>query len=190
MEQEMTSGKRSITSRGPIEQHRYNAAVISYVIGERTRGTKWKEIGENVKAKFNMRPTERQMRTWWNRYGTDFQSGFKELLGKHLMQMAQGVVTKSIEANLRVLFPLQKRCEDLGANPQLAFYFSALLIIEDMIGQGNLEILVKEYLKISDKLREGIDTKFIQGIFVPDPKDFPDQKEKWYEGINTPKNER
>ncbi len=186
----VTNSERSIVSRGPIEQHRYNAAVISYVIGERTRGTTWREIGENVKAKFDAKPTERQMRTWWKRYGTDFQSGFKELLSKQLMQMAQGVVTKSIEANLRVLFPLQKRCEDLGVNPQLAFYFSALLIIEDMIGQGNLETLVKEYFKVSDKLREGIDTKFIQGVFVPDSKDFPDQKEKWYEGINTSKSKR
>jgi hypothetical protein len=178
MEKEATDGNRSITSRGPIEQHRYNAAVISYVIGERTRGTKWKEIGENVKTKFNMKPTERQMRTWWKRYGTDFQSGYKELLSKHLMQMAQGVVAKTIEAGVRVLFPLQKRCEDLGANPQLAFYFSSLLILEEMVGQGNLETLVKEYLKISDKLREGMNTKYIQSLFIPDMKNLPDQKEK------------
>ena len=178
MEKEENNSNLSLTSRGPIEQHRYNAAVISYDIGERTRGTKWREIGENVKAKFNMKPTERQMRTWWNRYGTDFQSGYKELLSKHLMQMAQGVVAKTIEAGLRVLFPLQKRCEDLGADPQLAFYFSTLLVLEEMIGQGNLDALVKEYLKISDKLREGMDTKYIQGLFIPDMKDLPNQKEK------------
>ena len=190
MAEEVTNSSRSVISRGPIEQHRYTAAVISYVIGERTRGTKWKEIGDNVRAKFNLKPTERQMRTWWKRYGTDFQSGYKELMSKQLMQLAQGVVSKSIEASLRVLFPLQKRCEDLGANPKIAFYFSSLLVLEEMVGHGNLEALVKEYLKISNKLREGLDTKYISSLFYPDLKDFPDQEEKSHEGINASKSKR
>ena len=61
MEKEVTNGGRSITSRGPIEQHRYNAAVISYVIGERTRVNKWKDIGENVKGTFPYQFTDRSI---------------------------------------------------------------------------------------------------------------------------------
>ena len=64
----------STTPRGPIEQHRYSAGVISFVIGERTRGVTWRKIGESVKTRFGAKPTERQMRTWWKKYGVSMEA--------------------------------------------------------------------------------------------------------------------
>lgn len=106
--------------RGSIEQHRYSVGIISFVIGERTRGTTWKEIGEKVKAKFAQKPTERQMRTWWKRYGTDAGASLQELTKKFVMEASQAMIAKTLEVVVRVFFPLHKRCMELGVPTEKA----------------------------------------------------------------------
>ena len=152
---------------GSIEQHRYSAGVISFVIGERTRGTPWKEIGKKVKAEFDQKPTERQMRTWWKRYGTDVGVGLQELTKKFVMEASQAMIARTLEVVLRVFFPLRKRCEELGVPTEKAHLFSTLLVLEQILGREEFELLIKDYYGLSDKLMEGIDPDGIISIFLP-----------------------
>lgn len=168
----------SITPRGRIEQHRYSAGVISFVIGERTRGVTWKQIGENVKARFGVKPTERQMRTWWRKYGVSMETGVRQLAEKYLTEMAPAMISRSMEVTLRVFSPLQKRFQELGVPPDKAAWFSSLLVLECVVGQHNFEQLLKDYQAISDKLREEVDADALVDIFFPVPPEKAEESKK------------
>jgi len=168
----------STTRRGPIEQHRYSAGVISFVIGERTRGVTWKQIGESVKSRFGVKPTERQMRTWWKKYGVSMETGVRQLAEKYLMEMAPAMISRSMEVTLRVFSPLQKRFQELGVPPDRAAWFATLLTLECVVGRENFAQLLKDYEKIGDKLREEVDADAIVDIFFPLPPEKAKERKK------------
>ena len=154
-------------SGGPIDQHRYSAGVISFVIGERTRGVTWKQIRESVKAKFGVKPTERQMRTWWRKYGVSMESGVRQLAEKYLMEVVPVMISRSMEFTLRILLPLQKRFQELGVPADKAAWFSTLLTLECVVGRENFAQLLQDYEKIGDKLREEVNADSVIGIVLP-----------------------
>jgi len=150
-----------------IEQRRYPIPVIAFVVAERTRGSTWKVIIEKVKEKFGTAPTERQMRTWWNRYGTDVNRSMKELVRNELMEIAQGVMANTVDATLWVYYPMQKRCMELGLPADKAFLFTVLLSMESLVQPENFDSLIQEYKEIRDQLREGVDTEALTRAFYP-----------------------
>lgn len=156
-----------IAPRGRIEQHRYSTGVISFVVSARGGGSTWKQIAKEVQKKFDVKPTERQMRTWWKRYGIDIETGVKALTERYLTEMAQAMIARAIEVGLRVFFPLQKQCQQLGVSADKAYWFTTLLVLEQIVGHENFGPLIQDYQNMSDKLREGIDPESIASVFFP-----------------------
>lgn len=145
----------------PIKQKRYQIDVIAFVIGERTRGNPWKEVGKAVSRKFDIvSPTERQMRTWWNLYGagTDRSVAVRALLTKAFEETAQKTIAQSFSLFSQRVIPTLSRIEELGVPSSIAPWLSVMVTLEAQLGSQAFDQLLEEYAHWRPKLQSVAET--------------------------------
>lgn len=143
-----------VRRREPIKQRRYQTDMIAFVIAERTRGSSWKEVGEAVRRRFEIKPpTERQMRTWWKRYGADRSTGVRDLLIKAFEESTQKMVAQSFRLFCELGIPSLSRMEELGVPGDLAPWLSVMVTLEAQLGSQAFDQLLEEYARWRLKLQ-------------------------------------
>jgi hypothetical protein len=132
----------------------YNQDIRAEAITQRYQRKEWKDIQDSIVKKFDLKPSIRQMQKWFEDYKgtTDDPTGTKFIakviedaanMAKPLAQAKMMVEVMPLWANLQKEQNLS--VVDAGWTAFLSFF-------ESQIGRENFDRIVKQYLKMRDKL--------------------------------------
>jgi len=146
---------------------RYSDEVIAFVLAERGKGTKWKEIMDGIAREFNTKPpSERQMRSWYKYYGggtTDKDRLVRETLIKVARDSTPAVAFQTqqffVQQGVPTLLDYYYQFKDI----HLAGAIMSFLVLEQMVGSEVYE----KGLKIYQEERERRGEKIIGWINAP-----------------------
>lgn len=129
--------------------------VIAFVVAMRNGGNEWKAIEREVETRFGDKPSIRQMRTWWNHYGTRPSISTPAIAQRVLSERRRELLAGSSEA-LAKLAALTGQLRELGVPPKEAFWISFLSLLEDQVGRGDLDSVYQYYQHWRDRLPEQV----------------------------------
>lgn len=137
---------------------RFSEKIVAFVLTERSRGKRWKDIINAVRETFHIEPpSERQMRTWYREYGggiIDQEKLLRETLIKitkdstPLLALAaqQNVIERGIP---RLLQAFEKKGSGLAQkeDPAVVIGLFLLSFLEENLG-GKFDEVLKRYQEI------------------------------------------
>jgi hypothetical protein len=141
---------------------RYPDKVIAYVLAERSKGIRWKEITEGIKQTFGIKPpTERQMRDWYKELGG---AGDPErLLRENMIRVARAATPWAAFATQKNLVEQVPGLVDAwkeGKDPWIFGGIMVLSMLEQTTGTEAFDKILEEYQQVRQgKIAPGISDK-------------------------------
>ena len=136
---------------------RYADKVMAYVLAQRGKGAKWKEIIEGVKQEFNMTPpSERQMRTWFEKFSgnaTDPERRLKE----NLIQVVRDSTPLAAFTGQKLLVqqvPKLVEAWQRGDDPWIAGGMMILSQLEETVGSDLFDDIIARYQQTREARKE------------------------------------
>ena len=134
----------------------YNQDIRAEAITKRYQGREWKEIQAAIVQKFGMKPSIRQMQKWFEDYqGTaDDPTGVKYVA--KVIEDAANLAKPLAQAKMMVdVMPLWSQLQEQHNMPfSDAGWMAFLSFFEAQIGRENFDRIVKEHMKLRDKLAQ------------------------------------
>ncbi|RLC94453.1 MAG: hypothetical protein DRI40_07450 [Chloroflexi bacterium] len=128
---------------------RYSDKVIAYVLAQRAKGVRWKDIAAGVTEEFGTKaPCERQMREWQREFGdgpTDPERVVREALVSATRAATPLAVFMSQKALLEKIPSLVEAIRS-GDDPWVAGGVMILTILEETAGKEAFEKSLARYL--------------------------------------------
>ena len=132
----------------------YSQGIRAEAITKRYQGKEWKEIQAAIAQKFGMKPSIRQMQKWFEDYQgtTDDPTGVKYVA--KAIEDAANLAKPLAQAKMMAdVMPLWSRLQEQHkVSFSDAGWMAFLSFFEAQIGRENFDRIVKNYLKMRNKL--------------------------------------
>ena len=135
---------------------RYELSIRSYVIEQRKKGIPWKNISQEVKAKFGVEPpTIRAMQKWVKR-GLDRAQIDKMLIEEARKKLPEAAaLTQAFFSE--VMLPSVWRSQAIGADLEETMWEVFLGAMESAIGSVKFERFIDTYMKRRAEVKEQVE---------------------------------
>jgi len=128
-----------------IRYTRYKLEVITVAVAMRNGGSPWKDIQKEIQRRFNVTPTIRQMRTWWDRYGVKPSVSTPALLRRLFAEERHTMISDASEV-VDKIGPLMGQLQEGGVPGRAAFWMAILRVMETFVGgRENLDQIIDAY---------------------------------------------
>jgi len=135
---------------------RFPEKIIAFVVTERSRGVRWKDIRNAVKQEFQIRPpSERQMRSWYDEYhggSIELEKMLRETLIKATRNSISAAALATHNLALQQGIPALLKALRQNKDPRLAGAVMILSTLEQMVGSELYERGIKEYQQERKKM--------------------------------------
>ncbi len=132
----------------------YSQDIRAEAITRRYQGREWKEIQVGSDKKFGVRPSIRQMQKWFENYQgtTDDPTGVKYVA--KVIEDAANLAKPLAQAKMMAdIMLLRSQLQEQHKIPSIdAGWLAFLSFFESQTGRENFDRIVKDYLKLRDKL--------------------------------------
>ena len=135
----------------------YSHDIRAEAITKRYQGKEWKDIQDSIVKKFGVKPSIRQMQKWFEDYQgtTDDPTGVK-YVAKVIEDAAN---TAKPLAQARMMADVMPLWLKLQEEHKISFsdagWMAFLSFLEAQIGREDFDRIVKNYLKMRDRLKSG-----------------------------------
>ncbi len=136
---------------------RYQDKVMAYVLAQRGKGIKWKEIIEGVRKEFDMKPpSERQMRTWWEKFGGSLTDP-ERILRQNLIEVVRDTTPLAAFTGQKMLVqkvPELVQAFQRGDDPWIAGGVMVLAQLEETVGSDLYDEIIARYQQSREARKE------------------------------------
>ena len=134
----------------------YSQDIRAEAITRRYQGREWKEIQIGIGEKFGVTPSIRQMQKWFEDYQgtTEDPTGIKYVV--KVIEDAANMAKPLAQAKMMAdVMPLWSRLQERHKVSLVdAGWIAFLSFFEAQIGRENFDRVIKNYLKLRDKLTQ------------------------------------